>query len=67
MSLIGLAIFLPQPAYSQTPFTYQGKLESNGSAFTGTVRVRLGLYTAVTGGTLVRQEDLANVQVTSIL
>ncbi|MES2438965.1 MAG: hypothetical protein V4584_07855 [Verrucomicrobiota bacterium] len=62
--LVTLALLIAPSAFAQTPFTYQGKLESNGSALTGTVHIRLGLYAASTGLSALRQEVLPNVAVT---
>ncbi len=57
-----LCTILHLPA--QTPFTYQGRLENNGAAYTGTVHIRLGLYAALTGGTPIRTEVVSGVTVT---
>ncbi|RYD17518.1 MAG: hypothetical protein EOP88_26155, partial [Verrucomicrobiaceae bacterium] len=61
--LATLALLTLPEASAQTPFTYQGKLESDGAAFTGTVHIRLGLYTVSSGLTALRQEILPNVPV----
>lgn len=58
-----LALLAAPQAAAQTPFTYQGRLDSNGSAFTGTVHIKLGLYTASSGLTPLRQEIIPNVAV----
>jgi len=61
--LAATVLLLPAVAPGQTPFTYQGKLENNGTPFTGTVHLRLGLYTAVSGLSPLKQEVMANVSV----
>lgn len=64
LSLLAVIAILSAPAgLAQTPFTYQGKLESDGAAFTGTVHIRLGLYTAASGFSPLRQEVMPNVAV----
>ena len=63
LSLI-LAFSAPQ-LHAQTPFTYQGKLENAGTAFTGTVHIRLSLYAAVSSGAALRTEVMPNVSVTN--
>lgn len=64
VSLLASLAFLALPeATAQTPFTYQGKLESNGAAFMGTVHIRLGLYTASAGFSPLKQEIMPNVAV----
>ena len=50
---------------AQTPFTYQGHLENSGAPFTGTVQLRLGLYTSLSGGAALRQEVIPDVTVTA--
>jgi hypothetical protein len=60
-----VVLLLATPAaLAQTPFTYQGKLESDGSAFTGTVHVRLGLCISATEFNPFRTEIIPNVSVT---
>ncbi len=57
--------FFAAGARAQTPFTYQGKLESDGAAMTGSVHVRLGLYAVSSAGAPLRQETMPNVVVTN--
>jgi hypothetical protein len=48
---------------AQTPFTYQGKLENSGAAFSGTVQIRLSLYGTLSAGVAIRTETMPNVSV----
>lgn len=63
LSWLGVCLWSPQ-AEAQTPFTYQGKLDNGGSPFNGTVGVRLRLFAALEGGSILREETLAGVPVT---
>jgi hypothetical protein len=63
--LLSFALASAPLLHAQTPFTYQGRLENSGTAFTGTVHIRLSLYSALTGGSALRTETLPNVPVTN--
>ncbi len=54
----------PHRVGAQTPFTYQGRLDADGAAYTGPARLRLGLWSSASGGSLIRSETLASVSVT---
>src|SRR6187401_3428367 len=64
--LLLLSFLLTAPLLrAQTPFTYQGKLENTGAPFTGTVHIRLGLFSAISGGAAIRTETMPAVSVTN--
>jgi len=63
--LAAATLAIPALSYSQTPFTYQGKLDNNGAAFTGNVYIRLGIYATAGSTTPIRQEVMPNVLVTN--
>ncbi len=65
LATLACGTLLPSVSQAQTPFTYQGKLENSGTPYTGTVQIRLGLYTVVSGLTPMRQEVMTNVSVTN--
>ncbi len=65
LATLACATLQPTVSQAQTPFTYQGKLENSGTPYTGTVQIRLGLYTAVSGLAPMRQEVMTNVSVTN--
>ena len=61
--LLALLLLAVPLARAQTPFTYQGKLENGGAAFTGNVHIRLSLYAALSSGAAIRTEIMSNVVV----
>jgi hypothetical protein len=63
LAALAVGLLFPCAAQGQTPFTYQGKLENAGSAFTGTVHIRLSLYPALENFSPIRTETMANVAV----
>lgn len=63
--LAALALATASTAIAQTPFTYQGKLENSGAPYNGTAALRVSLWTAASGGALIRSETLANVTVSN--
>ncbi len=65
LATLTCGLLFPSAGQAQTPFTYQGKLENSGTPYTGTVQIRLGLYTVASGLTALRQEVMTNVSVAS--
>lgn len=61
--LTGLALLLSgNLTFGQsTDFTYQGRLNQNGSPYTGTAEIQAALWDSVTGGSLLQTNNLGSL------